>query len=94
MLTNKKGLIIFSKAFEDENVEFIGVGIMVKDDEGEFHKEIIMFCRREFAYKLKYYSNAYDDNLVLKSNNDIMITGVFASSGFVSGNELFSCSFE
>jgi glutamyl-tRNA reductase len=55
---------------------YIGVAVKLPNLESP---EIIINPMENFEEKLKYYKNAYDENLVLKTCNDIEIVGAYGS---------------
>jgi hypothetical protein len=60
------------------NTTYIYVGVAVKLPNLE-QPEIIINPIENYAEKLKYYKNAYTDDLKLKANNEIEIVGAYAS---------------
>lgn len=72
MYTKKDELIkMFQDAIEYKR-DFVAVAVETTGSEGI---EVIINPRCNFYTKMKYYDNAYDDDLVLKSFNGIRIIG-------------------
>jgi hypothetical protein len=69
MLTKKDLEEVFTKAKKDD-YEFIGVKIEMQGFE---MPEIIINPKQNFDTKLAYYTNAYNDDLTLKTFNGIRI---------------------
>lgn len=60
------------------NTVYIYVGVAVKLPNLE-QPEIIINPIENYKEKIKYYKNAYTDDLKLKANNEIEIVGAYAS---------------
>lgn len=69
---------VFISAIED-NYNYIAVYVQVKNST---MPEIIINGRSNFKSKLEYYINAYDDDLRLKTCNDIKILKVKKINNF------------
>jgi hypothetical protein len=69
----------FFEAAKDQNAAFFGVKIRM---EGFPDPEIIIKPRSNFKAKLKYYKEAYNKNLVLKSFRGISIEGFCFGDSF------------
>lgn len=73
-VSNKEKLIdLFKSASINKEVNYICVRVEIKDSEGLLHTERIVFNKREFDYKLKYYLNSYDDDLRFNLDKDVRI---------------------
>lgn len=71
--TPKERLLeIFNNALSKENANFVYVQVKM---DGFDDKEIIVNPKANFQKKLDYYDKAYDDDLKLKANPSIQITG-------------------
>lgn len=70
--------LIFSKAKEND-VKYVGVQVWTK---GNMIPETIIIRNECFDAKLKYYQNAYNDELILKTCEDISIKAVAMANSF------------
>ena len=65
----------FNTAIEIDDITHIAVKI--KQPKGS---EVIIFDREMFESKLEYYKNAYDDDMKLKTFNEISIVNIVFSN--------------
>jgi len=63
----------FETAIRETYIDNVGVYVMIGDAS---EPEIIVNPRANFESKLKYYEDAYDDDMCLKYNKDIKIVDV------------------
>lgn len=78
----KDNLIEMFKRAKEENKKYIGVSIQT---EGSSKPEIIINPKENFDEKMKYYTEAYDDDLILiaaKGKKDIRIMGIAMGASF------------
>lgn len=75
---NMAGLDFIFLTADQGGYSYVGVEIRVGDDSVEY----IIVKRSDFASKLKYYKNAYTDDLKLKANNSIRICDAVYGSTF------------
>ena len=68
----------FVSAIEDKN-NYIAIYIQIKNS---LDPEMILILKSNFKQKLKYYVDAYDDDLRLKTNNNIYIFNVEKINSF------------
>ena len=68
----------FKKALE-EDAPYIGVAVRIPNI---VRAEVIINKTSNFGEKLKYYQEAYDKNLRLKSNTDIQIVAFAFGNSF------------
>lgn len=63
---------------DQRGCSYLGVEVHIGDSSVEY----IIVKRNDFASKLKYYKNAYTEELKLKANNDISIVDVAYADTF------------
>lgn len=79
-MTREKLVAEFQRAI-DEEYTFVMIGVTVPSNIGG-ELEYILNSSENFADKLAYYSNAYDDNLVHKHNPAIRIESIYVFDSF------------
>lgn len=85
MLSNKEELIdLFTSAKCNEEVNYICVTLEFEDEADISHTESIVFHRREFDYKLNYYLSFYDDDLRLKTNENVRIKNIMSCTNVIN----------
>lgn len=76
----KNKLIEMFELAKKNNAQYVGVRIKVPNMK---KAETILNPKENFDKKLEYYLNAYDDNLKLKANPDIIIVDCFLLDNFI-----------
>jgi hypothetical protein len=64
---------------KEAGVRFVGIAVRIGDTTPD---EIIINHHDNFAKKLEYYQNAYDENLCLKAKPEIKIVGFASGDSF------------
>lgn len=76
----KQKLIDLFKRAKETNAQYVGVKIKLPNVD---KAEIILNPQCNLDSKLEYYTNAYDDNLCLKNNKDVIIVDCFMLDNFI-----------